>query len=191
MSHRPLHVIAIPGSLRGASLNRALLRAARELAPDGLSIELHELHDIPLYNQDLDADDVLPEGVRRFKDAVEAADAVLIATPEYSYGIPGVLKNALDWASRPSFRSPFAGKPVGILGAAPGGSATMRGQEQLKLNLLGMVAQVFPHRGVAVGRARTKFDEERRLVHEPTREFLREYLRGFARWARRVSTPAI
>jgi chromate reductase len=174
------------GSLRSGSFNRALLAAAVELAPEGMELEVFDLADIPLYNGDLDTDEVRPPPVTALKSAISASDAVLLVSPEYNYGVSGVMKNALDWASRPSFKSPMAQRPTGIMGAAPGASGTMRGQEQVKLALLGMAAQVFPHPGVAVSRAGDRFDDDLKLTDEKTREFVSKYLEEFAAWVRRV-----
>jgi len=185
MPDSTLDLVAIPGSLRTGSLNRALARSLAKLCPDDATVDVVDLHDIPLYNGDLDTDERRPDPVRALKERIDRAHGVLLVSPEYNYGIPGVLKNAVDWVSRPSFRSPMAGKPSGLMGASPGGSGTMRGQEHLKLLLLAMGAQVFPHPGVAVGRARDKFDDGR-LVHEDTRDFVAAYLRDFTEWARRV-----
>lgn len=184
---RPLKVLGMAGSLRSGSFNRALLAAAVELAPEGMALEVFDLADIPLYNGDLDTDDARPDPVRALKSGIAAADAVLVVSPEYNYGVPGVMKNALDWASRPGFRSPMAGRPTGIMGASGGASGTMRGQEQMKLSLLGMGAQVFPHPGVAVARAAERFDDDLVLTDEKTREFVAKYLGGFAEWVRRVA----
>ncbi len=185
MPDRPLRLLGLAGSLRARSYNRALLEAARDLVPEDVRLDLFDLAPIPLYNADLDNDTDRPEPVNRLKAAIREADGVLIASPEYNYGVPGVLKNALDWASRPGFRSPMARKPTGLMGASPGASGTMRGQEQLKLNLLGMIALVFPHPGVAVTRAADKFDDDLRLTDEATRDFLRTYLADFTAWVRR------
>ncbi len=184
---RTWKVAGIAGSLRRGSFNRALLEACRELAPEGLVLEILEIADVPLYNADLDDDERRPRAVESLKSGLSAADAVLIASPEYNYGVPGVMKNALDWASRPGFRSPFFRKPTGIMGAARGRSGTMRGQEQLKLHLLGMAALVFPHRGVAVANAPERFDDDGRLTHEPTRDFVADYLRDFRDWLESVA----
>ena len=128
---KPLTILAIPGSLRARSLNRAALRAAQTLTPPGVTLELVELADIPLYNGDIDNDGG-PAPVRAFKQRITAADGLLIATPEYNYSIPGVLKNAIDWASRPAYKSPLAGKPVAMFGAAGGfvGGARALSQSQ-------------------------------------------------------------
>lgn len=180
-----LDLVAIPGSLRTGSLNRALARALDELCPDDTAVEVLDLHDIPLYNGDLDTDQDRPAPVQALKDRIREADGVILVTPEYNHGVPGVLKNALDWVSRPSYRSPMAHKPCGLMGAAPGGSGTMRAQQHLKVILLGMAAQVFPHPGVAVSRARDKI-REGRLEDEGTREFVASYLAELASWVRRV-----
>lgn len=184
MTPPPLHLVGIAGSLRADSFNRSLLRAAVELAPDGLEIEPFELDGIPLYNQDLDTDDARPAAVTRLKEAIGRADGVLVATPEYNYGMPGVLKNALDWASRPAYRSPMYHTPVGVMGASKGGSGTLRAQEQLKLALLGMAALPFPERAVAVTRAGEKIDDEGRLVDDRTRGYLSSYLEKLEAWIR-------
>ena len=181
-----LSILTIPGSLREKSFNRRLARAARELAPREAVLDIFELHEIPLYNQDLDDDERRPAPVRELKARITPSDAVLLVSPEYNHGVPGVLKNAVDWASRPGFASPMAGKPCGIMGASGGLSGTMRGQQHLKLVLMGMGALVFPHAGVAVPRAGEKFDEGGALTHEPTRDFVAAYLRDFAAWVRRV-----
>jgi chromate reductase len=182
----PIRLLAIPGSLRSGSFNRALARTLAEVAPEDVEVEVFELHEIPLYNQDLDTDERRPAPVRRLKGRIAEADGVILVSPEYNYGVPGVLKNAIDWASRPGFRSPMAGKPTGIMGASAGLSGTMRGQEHLKVNLLGMGAQVFAHPGVAVRSAGEKVDGGR-IVHEATRDFVASYLADFGPWVRRVA----
>ena len=185
----PLRVLGVAGSLRDGSYNRALLRAAAELAPDGLQVEPFDLEGIPFYNGDLDRDGERPGAVERFKEAIADADALLIATPEYNYGIPGVLKNAIDWASRPALGSPLAGKPVAGMGAAPGIIGTARGQEHLKLILLATQALVMPHPGVAVNHAAAKFDGQGHLTDDATREFLRGFLEAFRAFVLRVAHP--
>ncbi len=180
-------ILTIPGSLREGSYNRALARAVPRLLPRGARADLFELHDIPLYNADLDNDQDRPASVVALKSRIEAADALLFVTPEYNHGVPGVLKNALDWASRPAFRSPMAHKPCGLMGAARGATGAVRGQQALKLVLLGMASQVFPHAGVAVGRAGQKFDDALALDDADTRSFVSGYLEAYVAWARRVA----
>ena len=177
-----LRVAGIAGSLRRGSLNRALLAAAAELAPADVEIVPVEIGALPLYDEDLDTD-APPGAVARLRAALAAADALLVATPEFNHNIPGVLQNALDWASRPAFASALRGLPAGMMGAASGSIGTARAQEALKLVLLAVQAPVFPHRGVLVGGARAKFADGR-LVHAPTREFVAGYLSEFAAWAR-------
>lgn len=179
-----LRLLGLPGSLRPGSFNRALLQAAATLLPDGVELELLDLADFPLYDGSLDNDEDRPEPVNRIKSRIAAADGLLIATPEYNFGIPGVVKNALDWVSRPGFKSPMAGLPVGLMGASPGGLGTARAQEQLKLTLLAMLSRVFPHPGVLVGKCGSKFDSDLHLTDEATRDFLGDYLSGFSEWAR-------
>ena len=121
----------LPESLRQGSYNRALLRAAKELAPASLSIEIFDLEAIPLYNADVEAKGD-PAPVAAFKSAIGKADGLLMATPEYNHGVPGVMKNAFDWASRPPRAAVLSGKPVGLIGASPGMTGTARGQSQLR-----------------------------------------------------------
>ena len=182
-----LRVLGIPGSLRGGSYNRRLLEAAREMAPDGIEIEVFDLAGIPLYDADLDTDGARPAAVERLKTSIGEADAVLFATPEYNHSVPGVLKNAIDWASRPAGRSPLRGKPVAMMGASPGAVGTARAQMHLESVLLATLARPLPHPGVLVGGAKEKFDADGRLVHESTRLFLRSFLEELSAWTRKVA----
>ena len=179
-----MKILAIPGSLRRASLNRALLVAAQELVPAGVTLVLDDLREIPLYDGDLDDDAHRPAAVEGLKRRIAEADAVLIATPEYNYGIPGVLKNAIDWASRPGYRSVFRDKPATMVSAATSVVGGARVQGQLKQVLLGMAAEVFPWPEVLVGGAHQKIVDGR-LVDEATRAHLRELLVAFAAWVQR------
>ena len=121
-----LRILGVAGSLRAGSYNRALLRAAVRLAPEGMEIEVFDLLEVPLYNGDVEAAGD-PPGVMGFKQAISAADGVLMVTPEYNHGVPGVMKNAVDWASRPPRQAPLESKPVGLIGASPGITGTARG----------------------------------------------------------------
>ena len=177
-----MKILAIPGSLRRASLNRSLLVAMGELAPEGTTVELYEgLREVPPYDGDLDDDAHRPATVAALKQRITDADAVLFGTPEYNYGIPGVLKNAIDWASRPGYRSPFRDKPCAMVSASQSGVGGARVQGQLKQVLLGMAAEVFPYPEVLVAAAHEKIVEGH-LVHEPTRTHLREMLAALVRW---------
>jgi chromate reductase len=180
-----IQVLGIVGSLRRTSYNRMLLDAARSLAPADMRIESFDLNGVPMYNGDLDTDAARPAEAQRLKQAVADADAVLIASPEYNHSVPGVLKNAIDWASRPGFKCVFTGKPVAIMGASGGPIGTARGQQDLKLILMSMLALVLPHPGVMVGQMAEKFDASGALIHEPTRQFLAAFLGEFRGWVTR------
>ncbi|MBX3247294.1 MAG: NAD(P)H-dependent oxidoreductase [Myxococcales bacterium] len=169
-------LLGFSGSLRRRSFNTALLRATAELAPEGVTLTLADYRDVPLYDGDLET----PASVERLKAEVAAADGVIIATPEYNYGIPGPLKNVLDWLSRPAYQSVFRDKPVAILGAAPGVVGTARAQGQLKQVLLGMASEVFPWPEVLVGSCAARFDDSLALTDEKTREVVGAMVAAFA-----------
>ena len=176
-----IKILGIAGSLRAESLNRSLLRAAKELAPDSMRIEIFDLSAIPLYNSDVEkAGD--PASVMAFKQAIRQADAVLMVTPEYNHGVPGVMKNAVDWASRPPASAPLAGKPVGILGASPAMTGSARGQSQLRQAFEFTNSYCMPQPEVLVFRAHEKFDGQGKLTDEQTAGFLKKYLVAFAEW---------
>jgi chromate reductase, NAD(P)H dehydrogenase (quinone) len=185
MPDTSVKVLGFAGSLRKGSLNRMLLRAAVELAPAGMTIETFDLVDIPLYNGDVEAQGD-PPPVAAFKSAIAAADAVLIATPEYNYGVPGVLKNAIDWASRPSSKSVLNDKPAAIMGASPGGFGTTRAQLQLRQAFCFTRTLPLQQPEVLLARAGDKFDADGRLTDEKTREFVRALLVALAAWTERL-----
>ena len=178
---RSTKILGIAGSLRAASYNLALVRAAAEVAPEGLAIVSFDLASVPMYDGDVEAAGD-PEPVVELKSAIRAADALLIATPEYNRGIPGVLKNAIDWASRPPFGSPLANKPVGIAGASTGMGGTARAQAQLRDTLAYPRARVL-ERTVLVPEAYMRFDDDGRLSDDAKRAELAallEELQGIA-----------
>jgi chromate reductase, NAD(P)H dehydrogenase (quinone) len=179
-----MKLLGLPGSLRRASLNRALLVAAQDLLPPGVTLAIEDPGAVPLYDGDVDDDAHRPASVLALKQRITEADAVLIATPEYNYSIPGVLKNAIDWASRPGYRSPFRDKPVAIVSASPGAVGGARAQGHLKQVLLGMAAEVFPYPEFLVGTAHEKIVDGR-LVHEDTRAHLRTMLAALVAWLER------
>ena len=181
-----LNILAFAGSLRAGSYNRALLRAAQELAPAGMKIATFDLIDVPLYNGDVEAAGA-PEGVTRFKQAIREADGVLMATPEYNHGVPGVMKNAVDWASRPPRSAPLDGKPVAILGASPGITGTARGQSQLRQAFEFTNSYAMPQPEILVFQAHEKFGPDGTLADEATRVHLQRFLVAFGDWARRFS----
>lgn len=176
-TNEPIRVLGIAGSLRDGSFNQGLIAAAAQLAPSGMTVVAHGLGDLPMYDGSLE----LPASVVDLKRAIQAADGLLIASPEFNYGIPGVLKNALDWASRPAYRSVLAKKPVALVSAAPGMIGGARGQSQLKQVLLGTISLVFPFPELVVSHATTKFNQGR-LEDEETRGRLEELVVEFARF---------
>lgn len=176
-----MDVLGVVGSLRRGSFNRAVLRAAIELAPAEMSITEHPIGHIPLYNFDVEEQGD-PDPVVAFKDAIAAADALLIVTPEYQHGVPGLLKNALDWASRPPRKAPISGKPVAIMGASPGMTGTARAQSQLRQTLVYNGCPVLPPPEVLISRADERI-EDGRLVDETSRQFVQQALERFADWA--------
>ena len=175
---RVFNVVGFAGSLRHGSLNRALLRAAAELAPPALHIVIHELEGIPLYNGDIEAAG-FPPTVVRLRDAIRQADGLLIATPEYNYGLPGVLKNTIDWLSRPPRYSALNGKVTAVMGATPGTMGTARAQAQLRQAFVFTNTYALLQPEVLVSRAHEKFDADSRLVDQTTREALAAFLHGF------------
>ena len=174
-----MHVLGLPGSLRAASTNRGLLRAAQELAPRGAEIEIFDLREIPPYDGDVEAAGD-PEPVAVFKQAIREADALLIATPEYNRGIPGVLKNAIDWASRPALAPLLAGKPVAIMGASTGMGGTASAQRQLREALSFPRARVLEEPKVLVAGSYEKFAPDGDLVDEETRAKVRRLVEALA-----------
>jgi chromate reductase len=181
----PLKVLGISGSLRKASYNTAALRAAQELAPEGMTIEIAaSIGDIPLYDSDIQAAG-FPGPVTALGDQIRAADAVLFATPEYNYSIPGALKNAIDWLSRLP-QQPFIGKPVGMIGASMSILGGARAQYHLRQTFVFLDALPMNKPEVFIALAQTKFDAEGRLTDEPTRGFVKANLEALARWTRLV-----
>lgn len=178
-----IQVMGFSGSLRKRSYNTALLRAAVELLPSGMTIDIFDLSPIPLYNADLEATG-FPEIVQTFREHIADAHALLIATPEYNYSISGVLKNALDWASRPP-SSPLTEKPVAIMGAG-GRFGTVRAQLHLRQIMLhnNMLPMNKPE--VMLMRAQEHFDAEGRLINEQSRQAVRDLLEALAAWTERV-----
>jgi chromate reductase, NAD(P)H dehydrogenase (quinone) len=177
-----IEIAAIVGSLRRQSFNRGLLRTAMLLQPEDMRLVEASINTLPFFNEDLEASGD-PPLVNDFKNALRRADGVLICSPEYGYSIPGVLKNALDWASRPSGRSVLRGKPIGLLGASIGRSGTMRAQLHLRQIFVQMGAVVIPEPEVFVTFAPDKFNQLGELTDQSSRELTRQLLANLADWA--------
>lgn len=184
MEQAPFRILGIPGSLRRASFNRGLLRAAQELAPEGVVVEWFDVGHLPFFNADLEAQGYPPE-VQEFHQRLRAADALLLSSPEYNYNIPAVLKNAIEWASRPPRQSPLLRKPVAIMGAAVGQFGTVRMQHVLRQTLSETESYVMLKPEVLVNNARQKFDTDGNLHDEETRQAVRALLEALVRWAYR------
>lgn len=173
--HDGISVLGISGSLRRQSRNTALLRAAQELAPDGMKIRIAAIGDLPVYNWDDEQAGGYPPAVASFRNELAEADALLIATPEYNYSVTGALKNAIDWASRGGSDSPLNHKPAAILGAG-GRLGTARSQEHLRLILRHNDLRVVTRPEVLVAFASDKFDDDLNLVDDRTRDQVRRLL---------------
>lgn len=189
MTQNVVTIAAFAGSLREASYNRMLLRAAVELAPPDVKVVPFDIDDVPLYNGDLDSEENPLPPVKRVRDAIRAADALLVVSPEYNYSIPAVTKNVLDWASRED--GVLENKPTAIMGASTGGFGTVRMQLALR-TLSGFTDQWFLNDPqVHVARAREKFDAEGRLTDEATRKQVVDLLEALAVLARRIKKSSV
>jgi chromate reductase len=177
-------ILGIAGSLRKDSYNKMLLKTAISLAPEGIEIDIFDIKDIPLYNQDLESQ--FPETANELKMKIKESDAILFATPEYNFSIPGVLKNAIDWASRPMGDNSWTGKPAGIIGASMGGFGTIRGQSQLRQCLSTMNMLVMGQPEYFLSSAQTKFNDQGVLINEEDKERLGKYMLDLADWIKRV-----
>lgn len=178
-------IVAFAGSLRRHSYNRGLLRAAAELIPAGVEIKICDLTSIPLYNGDVEAQGD-PEPVKKFKEDIRAAEALLIAVPEYNYSVSGVLKNAIDWASRPAQTSVLKRKPVALVGASQGAQGTARAQLVLRQSFVFTECLVMPKPELYIPHATEHFDEEGNLRSESLRERLRAVVEGVVAWGRKI-----
>ena len=181
---QPIKILGIAGSLRKASYNRGALRAAQQVAAPDATIEIFELDEIPLFNQDKERP--LPDSVAQFKARIRAADAILICTPEYNYSIPGVLKNALDWASRPYGDNAWDGKPVAIMGASPGMLGTARAQYHLRQCFVFLNLCPVCRPEVMIADAGDKFDDDGNLVDQDTRDRIKKLVDALVVWTRQL-----
>ena len=183
----PIKILGIAGSLRAASYNRGTLRAAQKLMPAGATLEVFELAGIPVYNQDEERNP--PQKVADFKARIRAADAILISTAEYNYSIPGVLKNAIDWASRPYGDSAWTGKPVAVMSASVGQFGGMRAQYHLRqcFVFLNMDAVLQPE--VAIANASQRFDEQGNLTDDTSKQLIGKLLQALVQKAQAAKMP--
>ena len=181
---RPMKILGICGSLRKASLNMAALRACSELLPQGMTLQITSLADLPMYNQDV-FDAGMPEPVKRLRGEIAAADGLLIASPEYNFSVPAPLKNAIDWGSRAP-NQVFHDKPIAIFSVTPGPVGGARVQYDLRRILGQLWGHVLPRPEVFIGNAAGKFDAQGRLADETSRKFLTELLAGFKDWIVRM-----
>src|SRR5881398_978149 len=183
----PIRILGIAGSLRRGSYNRAALRAATELAPKDATVETFELDGIPPFNQDDEKNP--PAKVAELKRRIREVNAILFVTPEYNYSISGVLKNAIDWASRPHGDSAWNGKPAAIMGASPGHIGTARAQYHLRQILVYLNMFPINQPEVMIAHAEERFDQEGNLTDVITKEFILALLQNLVEWTRRIGTP--
>ena len=181
---KAIHILGFAGSLRKGSFNKSLLRAAVEIVPRDAKLEIFDLEGIPPFNQDLEHQP--PEKVKQFKAKIRAADAILIATPEYNYSIPGVLKNAIDWASRPHGDNAFERKPVALMGASIGMLGTARAQYHLRQTFVWLNMYPLNKPEIMVSFANKKIDEDGKVTDPETREKIRELLGALIFWTRKL-----
>jgi len=176
-----MNIVAISGSLRKDSFNSALVRGLQALAPEGVNITIADISGIPLFDQDAEVS--FPAAAQALKDAIAAADGVIFATPEYNRSIPGVLKNVIDWVSRPYGQSSFKGKSALIMGITIGTSGTTAAQDNLKQILTALEMQLVDHPELHLGPAQNLFDAEGNIIDEPTKELLTSALGALAEQA--------
>jgi chromate reductase len=180
----PVRILGIAGSLRRQSYNRAALRAASGLLPEGATLDIFELEGFPGFNEDEEKNP--PAKVSEFKRAIREADAILIVTPEYNYSVPGVLKNAIDWASRPYGDSAWSGKPAAIMGASVGAIGTARAQYHLRQMMVFLNMFPINQPEVMIGNASERFDAEGNLTDDATKGYIRQLLQNLVDWTRRI-----
>ena len=187
MMNKPIRILGIAGSLRRDSYNRAALRTATTLVPEGAILETFALDGIPVFNQDEEQNP--PAKVAELKRRIREADAILFVTPEYNYSVPGVLKNAIDWASRPYGDSAWNGKPAAIMGASPGAIGTARAQYHLRQILVYLNMFPINQPEVMISNAAARFDKEGNLTDATTQDFIRQLLQHLVEWTRRIGQP--
>lgn len=181
-------ILALSGSLRAASFNTALARAAQRQAPDGVEVEVATLHGIPLYDGDLETASGIPEAVQALRAKIVASDGLLLVTPEYNNGVPGVFKNAVDWLSRTGDEV-FVGRPVALIGASPGGFGTIMSQAHWLPVLRTLKTRFWAEGRLMVSKAHTLIGGHGELADAATLAQLAQFVEGFARFAGERRTP--
>jgi chromate reductase, NAD(P)H dehydrogenase (quinone) len=181
-------ILGIAGSLRRESFNKAALRAAQKLVPQGATLEIFDIDGIPPFNQDDEKNP--PAKVVEFKRRIRESDAILFATPEYNYSVPGVLKNAIDWASRPYGDSAWAKKPVAVMGASPGSLGTARAQYHLRQMFVFLDMYAVNQPEVMISGAAQRFDAQGNLTDEASRKLIQQLLQNLVGWCQRVEQRA-
>jgi chromate reductase len=179
-----LNILGIAGSLRRRSYNRGALNAARQLVPEGVTLEIFELDGIPGFSED--EEKTPPAKVVELKQRIRAADAILFVTPEYNYSVPGVLKNAIDWASRPYGDNAWSGKPAAIMGASIGNIGTARAQYHLRQICVFLNIFLLNQPEVMIGNAATRFDDQGNLKDKVTEDHIRKLLESLVAWTRQL-----
>jgi len=182
---RIFKILGFAGSLRKNSFNRALLRVAQGLVPQGASLEIFDLEGIPLYNQELEEN--MPQRVKDFKNSIRNSDAILVATPEYNRSIPGVLKNAIDWASRPPQDNSFTGKPVALISASTGMLGGAMAQYHLRQTFVFLNMYPINRPEVYISFAHQKFDAAGNFTDEKGKQFIHELLQALVDWTKRLA----
>jgi chromate reductase, NAD(P)H dehydrogenase (quinone) len=184
--NNPLVILGIAGSLRRESYNRATLRAAQQLTPEGARIDVFEIDGLPGFSQDLEGDP--PAKVTELKQQIRSADAILFVTPEYNYSVPGVLKNAIDWASRPYGDSAWTGKPVSVMGASVGMLGTARAQYHLRQMFVFLNMHAVNQPEVMISNAAKRFDEQGNLTDETSKKLIQQQLQELVRWTKLLNS---
>jgi chromate reductase len=186
---KTVKILGFAGSLRKGSYNRALLRSAGEMVPPEASLEIFDLDGFPLYNQDLEK--YVPAKVTEFKAKIKAADALLIITPEYNYSMPGVLKNAIDWASRPPGDNAFQGKPTAIMSASTGMLGGARAQYHLRQSLVVLDVHPINKPEIMISFAEQKFDAAGKLTDEKAKELIKLLFKNLIDWSRKLQSGTV
>lgn len=179
-----IRILGIAGSLRRESYNRAALRAATQLVPEGATIEIFEIDGLPGFNQDDEQNP--PAKIVELKKLIREVDAILFVTPEYNYSVPGVLKNAIDWASRPYGDNAWNGKPAAIMGASIGAIATARAQYHLRQMMVFLNMFPLNQPEVMIGNAQDRFDSQGNLTDDVTKDLIRQLLQNLIEWTRKI-----